>query len=357
MRVCFDNIIYFLQRSGGISKYWFELTCRFAQSGDHRYVEYSGESGNMFRSGLEIPDSAIIRDRIRPLKLARYMPVASCTAGCDIFHSSYYRFPFDKNIINIVTVYDFIYEYYTSGLKQKVHSMQKEAAVKRAGGIICISENTKRDLLKFYPYVDPDSVSVVYVGVDSGFHPLGEDRDALKESLGLDLNTKYAVFVGSREGYKNFGTAVKAAAMAGMGLSLVGGGDLSADEKSLLDRYMHGRYVHFINGVDTEKLNRIYNASFCLLYPSSYEGFGMPPAEAMRAGCIPVTSDTSSLPEVVGDGGLMCYGKEPECYAEMISRLNSPELRADITEKALEQGKKFTWDKCFAETLTVYEKI
>ncbi|ADD69542.1 glycosyl transferase group 1 [Denitrovibrio acetiphilus DSM 12809] len=357
MKLCYDNIIYYLQNSGGISKYWYELTNRLITTEDISFIEYDKSCNNFFRNELNIPIGSVKYDKVRILKFARYLPVFNPIEKDCLFHSSYYRVPLDNKVKTIVTIHDFTYEYFFSGLRKQVHSWQKRKAIKRADRIICISKSTKQDLLMFYPDIDPDSIDVVYNGVNKEFSPISFEKEELKKAFGLNADVEYAVFVGSRSFYKNYNIAVEASALAGLGLIIVGGGSFSSAEKDLTERYLKGKYLHIDKAVSTDILNKIYNLSYCLLYPSSYEGFGIPAAEAINAECIPIVLNKSSLPEVVDDAGLLCDAPTAHCFAEKIGLLADNNNKVQILSKCHQQRNRFSWDKCCSETIKSYSRV
>lgn len=266
----------------------------------------------------------------------------------DLFHSSYYRLSKNRKVKNITTVHDFTYEKFTHGPKRWLHSWQKFRAIRRSDAIICISENTKRDLLYYLPDVDPAKITVIYNGVSDLFFPIADLEPAEKP---------YVLFVGARGGYKNFKAAAEAVALLpGIELCAVGGGRFSNEETVWLERLLPGRY-HHAGMVSTETLNLLYNQAVALLYPSSYEGFGIPVAEAMRAGCPVIAVNASSIPEVAGEAGLLVESADPHLLRSALERVLDEGQRAQLVIKGLKQSKRFSWDTTFEQTLAVYEKV
>ncbi len=356
MNYVYDNVIFSLQRAGGISVYWYELLKRIKRDGHSvRVIEHPRAELNIFRKKLDLELASIIRERPLPLYLSRYLPYPVVSKKGVIYHSSYYRRPMVAGTVNIVTVYDFAYERFRHGVPRLVHSMQKKAAVKAASGIICISESTKRDLLKYYPEISPDKVRVIYLGVSEYFKPLDP---AEKKVLDPDFpEAPYILFIGSRNSYKNFRLAVESvAALPTYWLVSVGGGKLSSEEAVLVNKLIPGRHRH-LPLVDSTQLNRFYNCAQALLYPSSYEGFGIPIIEAMAAGCPVIAVKTSSVPEVCSEAGLLIKEISPEMFVANIRRLENAEFRDQIIKKGYAQSRRFSWETCYRETMSFYEQI
>lgn len=347
MKIVYDNIIYALQKAGGISVYWSELSKRIAQ---HDVDFYGYESDNIFYNNQNIKQK---QESFLPIKLVRYLSFQKRLPKGTIFHSSYYRIADQKDVANIVTVYDFTYEKYCSGLPRYVHSWQKKRAINKSDGIVCISHSTKQDLLQFYPNIKEDKIKVIYLGAYESFELIESPKDELKKVFKELIDKQYVLYVGDRSNYKNFDIAVKTTQQIhNCILVIVGGGALRADEKELLQE----EYFHY-QGISTKVLNILYNNAFCLLYPSNYEGFGIPILEAMKAGCPVVSTNISSIPEVAGDAGLLVDKIEAEEFVKAILKLENKGFRDEIISKGFEQAKKFSWDKCFEETLEFYKEV
>jgi glycosyltransferase involved in cell wall biosynthesis len=359
MKVYLDNIVFSLQKAGGISVYFTELISRMLLNNvDVEFIEQTKSRFNIFRNTLSLPPDRIRKELILPLSLMRYLPVGIKNSNRAIFHSSYYRTCNNSNISTIVTVYDFIYEHFRSGLSKYVHCKQKKRAISNADGIICLSENTKNDLIKFYGYIDQSKIKVIHLAASNDFYQLNDhDCTDLNNIYPSITKYKYIMYIGFRTPYKNFDVAVETVQkLAGYTLVVVGGASLSKDELLLLEKRLPGRHL-YLSGVDNTLLNILYNFAFCLLYPSSYEGFGIPILEAMQAGCPVVTTNKSSIPEVCGEAGLMAEDICSDELARLIRLLESMSFREQAIRLGLEQARKFSWDKTYHETMAFYEEV
>lgn len=353
MNIVLDNIIFSLQQAGGISAYWYELTRRLAR--DRSVTFYEMPNRNIFRQQLT---GTFTKESRLPVNLVRYLPFMRRPSEEFLFHSSYYRVALNKSATNISTVHDFTYEheYLSSGLPKFIHARQKRFAIERSSGVICVSENTRRDLLNFFPAFPEERTRVVYNGVGEEFYPIAQASESLHFSYDKLNLGHYVLFVGARGAYKNFSLAVEAISDSeDLSLVAVGGGEICSHERTSL-KPLDGRFFHF-SSIHNSELNQLYNRALCLLYPSEYEGFGIPVVEAMRAGCPVVACKTSSLPEVAGDAALLVEEATRETLADSIRQLRDPTFRANLVNKGYKQASRFSWDRCFNETLEFYRHI
>ncbi len=338
--ICIDGIIFLWHRNGGIGVYFNELIGYF----DRELIEY-----RKYTFENHDGENPGVHKYLKPRIFERYRRF-NVDVKYDIFHSSYYRIPQDPKINSVVTVHDFIYELAMPGPRQWLHSWQKFKAIRRANHVICISENTKKDLLHFFPDFPPENITTIYNGVSDIFRPLMEKP----HSYGA---RPFVIFVGARGGYKNFEKLARALVLLSeIDLVCVGGGDLRPTELSMLDSTIPKRYRH-LGHVSTEGLNKLYNAALCLVYPSEYEGFGIPVIESMRSGCPVIALNRSSIPEISGGCGLLINEAEPRLLAGAIESMLDNSRRRVLAEKGIIWSRNFSWERTAKATVAVYERL
>ena len=347
MTLCYDNLVYSLQPFGGISTYWYELTQRMmkVQGLDLRFYETGGEHRNVCRKKLNIAAQQVIRSNRAGILVERFLKLPAYP-NPHLFHSSYFRLPEkNSNAYVVTTVHDFIHDIYFSGPRVWLHNRMKRSAILASDLIITISEHTKKDLLRFYPHLDASKVKVIYNGASESYYRLAQP---------MLVKRPYFLFLGLRDVYKNFGFAVDVVVDQPGYVLYVLGPPLNAHERAMMEQKLPGRYKVF-TAVDEGMLNELYNAAFCLLYPSEYEGFGIPILEAMRAGCPFIALNRSAIPEVAGDAGILLEAAELELAREAIMRIQNN--RPELISHGLQQAQCFSWERCFEQTYQVYESL
>jgi mannosyltransferase len=360
MELTLDNIIFSLQDAGGISVVWVELLSRSIKDTDLNLKIIELENHNVLRKRVEIPENYFVENPLSkyPLIVQRYFN-PNKLEGKGIFHSSYYRTVSNPNFKNVTTVHDFTYEYYRSGLSKLIHCKQKEKAIHNSKRIICISENTKNDLLKFYPKYPESQISVIYNGVSEEYYPLiNKNNSQLIKLIPFD-SLGYILYVGDRStAYKNFDLVVETARSLKLPLVLAGGGNYSKNEKQKLDLKLGKNNFTLLAGISNSTLNILYNHALCLVYPSIYEGFGIPVVEAQKAGCPVICSNNSSIPEVAGIGAyLIQHINSKKILNRILYLKNRTTEREMLIAEGLKNAERFSWDKCYQQTKNVYMDV
>lgn len=339
--IIIDGIIFSLQNSGGISVYFDELLRRLSKKPEEVY-HLLYKNNNNYTSKFNV------NKKIRwHLEIERFRRVDVYGDDHDIFHSSYYRLPSNNFSGKVITtVHDFTENLYPRGFNSKMLNAQKRAAILNSDGVICISENTKNDMHKFIPESVNIATRVIYNGVaDFSFNNQYE------------LFDPYVLFVGARGGYKNFDMCVSALKnLKELQLIAIGGGGFTDNELRLLDDKIPRRYKHagFVSECELEKF---YQNALALVYPSYYEGFGIPVIEAMKCGCPVVASKSSSIQEIADDAAILIENITAEQIEQSLIRLKDPDVRIQNITLGLNNAKRYSWDKMAFETLSFYNSV
>jgi glycosyltransferase involved in cell wall biosynthesis len=353
MRVHYDDQIVRHQPRGGVSRYFVELVRRFKDDrslGVAVDLDWRG-SGNehAVAAGLDRRETRWGRQLER---LAEHLPSRG-SARPDVYHPTWYHpeyLPTEPGPPMVVTVVDMIPELHPEHFGNRAQHLAKEAFVRRAAAITCISESTRRDLMQVYGPLDA-VVEVVHLGVNSEF------RRGV--TTARELPNDYLLFLGNRGAYKDFATALAAFAevrTAYPELSLVaaGGGGFKTDELAEIRRRGLEGAVHRVDVPDGE-LPAVFGAARAFLFPSRYEGFGLPTLEAMACGTPVVLADSSSLPEVGGDAALYFPPGDPSALGAQVLRiLGDTELAQGMVARGLERAAGFTWQRTAERTRDVY---
>lgn len=290
-----------------------------------------------------------------------------------IYHSPYYQPPDSLPLTTprLLTIHDLISIKFSNFFKKKsIKRMQKclSSLDINRDWIICVSENTKKDFLEYTDF-PPEKVFVTHLGGSDKFYNV-VDRVRINQSLkkySIPLNQPYFLSVCTLEPRKNlkfllrcFSDILHQNPNLDINLVLVGisgwknhGIFQKIQENSLLRK--HTILTGYVADCD---LSAIYSGALGFIYPSFYEGFGLPPLEAMQCGTPVITSNTSSLPEVVGSAGIMIDPTDSDALCQsMLNLINDSSLRVKLSWKGLERAKQFSWQKCARETINVYKHI
>ena len=297
-------------------------------------------------------------------RLERYsLNVELMRLGLDVLHSPDFIPPHRPSCKSVITVHDLAFLLYPHFLTKESarYYGHIDQAVRWTDHIISVSESTKRDTIEHLG-VPEDKITVVYEAANPIFRPL--DRAAAKEEVrnrhGVD--GPFVLFVSTIEPRKNVPTLLRALHQLqqcykeDIRLVLAGGkGWLFEDAFAVVEDLKLDERVHFLGRVSSDDLLYLYNAAEMLAHPAFYEGFGLPPLEAMACGLPVVVSDIASLPEVVGDAGLLIDPHNvDELTVGMWRLLNNSDLWKEMREKGLRQASRFSWERAARETLDIY---
>lgn len=341
--ILFDGIIDNWYYGNGISRYYRTIASgAFRRGYDVKVFGFSQK----FQPLDDVDNISLVKPRF----LERYRDFDVEISDAQVFHSSYYRLPLNKKMTTVkkivTTVHDFVYERFARGPKKYIHSWQKKKAILGSDVVICISESTRQDLYRFIPEFQKSKACVVYNGVSSNFFPVSGEA--------IDLPLPYVLFVGGRAGYKNFDLAVNSVSQInGLCLVIVGGGDISPKEKILLETLIPGRYK-VVGRINDDLLRKYYSNAHALLYPSSFEGFGIPIIEAMRCGCPVLALKSPAIEEVGGKAIVIVDEINSNLFANKLINFYNIGYRSDLRECGLEWSEKFSWDSCINNTIEKY---
>lgn len=281
----------------------------------------------------------------------------------DLLHTTDFIPPAFGYRRSVITVHDLTFLHYPDFITADSHAyynQQIEWAVQHADHILADSHATKSDLVSMLD-VSPSRVTVVHLAADSAFRPLSEAH-ARRSAAQYGLEPGYLLCVGTLEPRKNLPGLLQAyrllldAQVTTAPLVVIGGkGWLYEEVFQRVEALRLAGRVHFLHDVPDDDLPGLYNGAVLLTTPSFYEGFGLPALEAMACGTPVVVADRSSLPEVVGEAGLLVNPDDVESIAGALTRvLTEGSLQARMRERGLVQAARFNWLRSAQETLAVY---
>ena len=284
----------------------------------------------------------------------------------DLLHSPDFIPPFWPRYRTVITVHDlgFLLFPHFVPADAAAHYGKIDRAVKRADHIIAVSHSTKRDIVKLLG-VPPEKITVIHEAANPVYRPVDDPQALAEVKQRYGLPDPFILFVSTIEPRKNLPTLLRAFRRllddyrADATLAVAGEkGWLYEDVFRLVEELRFGGRVRFLGRVPLRDLVLLYNAAWMHVHPSYYEGFGLTPLEAMACGTPTIVSNVSSLPEVVGDAGLLVNPEDPEELAVAMWRLLSDSaLRDTLREKGLRRAALFSWEKAARQHLEVYRQV
>lgn len=366
MRVAFDYQAFCMQPYGGISRYFTRVAEQLLKL-DVDVHAFSAIHRNFYLDDL--PAEAVTGRRVAayPPKTIRLFQAYNRVAGKrsmskwlpDLVHETYYsrQATAPSGRPTVLTVYDMIHELYPESFPAKDKTSEvKRIAVERADHVVCISESTRKDLVKLFS-VPEEKISVVHLGFEQF------SSDAALSDRASATRKPFLLYVGSRHGYKNFDKMVLAVSSSerlrqDFDVVAFGGGAFSSEEFALISSlgFSQGQ-IRQVGGGDAV-LGGLYKTARAFVYPSVYEGFGLPPLEAMAHSCPVISSHSSSMPEVVGNAGEYF---DPLSVEDMTAAIERVVYDSDAIARLQTLGQErlghFSWQRCAVKTLSVYQSL
>ena len=370
MKIVLDDEAFIVQQFGGVSRLFAELIKRMDIDPDIQLHFSSFYTENEYLLPLH-------KNRIKPLlknkrfptkgKLVRFFSGLMSHPGINkiiqsgdhqIFHPTFYADYYLRALKQspqtklVYTVHDLIHERMPDVPGNAWYAGVKEANIRLATHIIVVSEHTKQDLLELYPFVKPEQVTVIHLG-----YSLTQDAQQI-----VGLPSSYILYVGERRGYKNFNVLLQAfqevnRLLPDVHLVCCGGLPFSASEIQEFNRLQLNQRIQRVSCSDAE-LKFVYQNALAFIFPSTYEGFGIPVLEAFGNGTPAILSRASSLPEVGGNAAVYFDpANRTELSEQIINVIQNKELKEHMRKEGFERLKSFSWDKHYQATKLVYQSV
>ena len=369
MRILYDHQIFSYQAFGGASRYYCELMSELHRAGEPRFELGVAESPNEylarapFYRGKRAPKAGtagFLRTYVRNEVATR---MAARRRDHDVLHATFYDPGALRNVHGkklVVTVLDMIPEHFpeffdVSGWYGRFVTRRwiegKRTLCERADAILAISEHTKRDVVAFYG-IDPARITVTHLG-----NRLSGGADQPRPA---GFPARYVLFVGTRNTYKNFGFFIEALAPLldddrELGVVCIGGGAFAPEEVALIGRHAE-RVIQ--RSVRDDELAACYAHAMAFVFPSRYEGFGIPILEAFACGCPALVASASCFPEIAGDAALYFDPDDRDSLRHALHRvLSDPALRDALRTRGRARAEGFTWERTARETVAAYRAV
>jgi glycosyltransferase involved in cell wall biosynthesis len=373
VRVMFNSQIFCHQRFGGVSRYFTSLVRSMDAIEDVQPLVVAPLHFNDYLDSL--PHHLVYGKKISWLEKA---PGVAYAAGAipgriagrrfkpAIVHNTYY-FP-ERQVPRaalILTVYDMIHEKYPNYFRTgSLIARWKARCVAQADHVICISENTRRDVIEAYGIAE-SRTSVTHLACETFESHVGAETSASFKLRSFGTDTPYLLFVGSRAGHKNFVGLLGAYAASewlrnNFLLVCFGGGEFTSAERAAISKAQLESRVKHVGGTGgtDAALGSCYLHAALFVYPSHYEGFGLPLLEAMSLGCPVACSAGGSFPEIAGDAARMFDSTSVESIRDVLeSVLSSSSDIAALIERGRIRQRLFSWRKCAEQTVAVYRRV
>jgi len=370
MRIVYTHNVFGYQAYGGISRYLVEVIKRIPAE-EAQVQVFAGLHINQYLGGLpgvigiRVPvlnhagfGQRIINRLIQLIRMRVNNLIERAFLRTDdqtILHLSYYtRRHFKKGVKIVVTVYDMIHELfpqYYPPWDRTTH--RKRLCCERADRLIAISHCTKKDLVNLLG-IDEKKVTVIYLG--------NSLENTMPEDCVKIVDRPYLLYVGERGGYKNFNHLIKAFSHSpplrnDFALVCFGGRNFTPHERKRLSSLGIDHLVHYVSGSDSLFAGYYKNAR-ALVFPSLYEGFGLPPLEAMGLGCPVICSNKGPIPEIVGEAGIYFDPEDVNNMQYILEKaLYDDTLLEEMVKRGYQRSSTFSWDRTASQTIALYRSL
>ncbi len=324
-------------------------------------LDVAAQLGPNFRAVLEPSPNYSLREQLHvPWVLRRERP--------DVYHAPHYVLPAGVRCRSVVTIHDCIHLMFPQYLPNKAAYAYARAsmwaAARRSDCILTVSEASKRDILHFFD-VPPEKIVVVYNAIDDHFWLTPPDEDVARVRERYQLDHEFVLYVGNIKPHKNLVRLIEAFAefrktgFEPVKLLIIGDeiSKLPALRRAVHRHKLH-KHVRFLGYLPDRTLAILYRLATVFVFPSLYEGFGLPPLEAMASGTPVVTSNVSSLPEVSGDAAILVDPYDVDSIVDGLRRVvGDRAVAADLRRRGLERAREFSWERSVEKTRQVYQEV
>lgn len=366
MKVLYDHQCFVQQQFGGVSRYHYQLIKELNKLQDveaNLSLTYSNNfyinEDNNFKVRKFFPDNNFFFKRTILDHINRISTKKDLLKGdFDIFHPTYYN-PYFLNLLNdkpfVITVYDLIHEKYPEIINSIDRTTEnKKFIIEKAQIILAISNSTKNDLIQIYN-IPSEKIAVTYLAASI-------DKRLASADIKLKLPEKYLLYVGNRDFYKNFNNfmlAIQPILKEYNELCLIcAGGNIFTKNELTFFQSLGVENKVIYKTADDVTLATLYANALAFVFPTLYEGYGIPPLEAMNCDCPVIMSNTSSLPEVGGEAAIYFNpGSKDDMRDKIESIITNQELRDELILKGKSQRQKFSFEKTAKQTFDIYKRF
>jgi glycosyltransferase involved in cell wall biosynthesis len=317
--------------------------------------------GENFRSVLETAPNYSLSEQLK-------VPWALKREGVELFHAPHYVLPPLVSCRSVVTIHDCIHLMFPQYLPSRLALLYARASItmasKRATRVLTVSESSKRDILKFVD-VPAAKIDVIHNAYDDRFGVEPREEDVVRVRDRYQLHDEFVLYAGNVKPHKNLARLIEAfhhvrnRGLDHLKLVLIGDeiSKYAALRRAVHQHQLH-KYVRFLGYLPEETLAVMYRLAAVFVFPSLYEGFGLPPLEAMASGTPVVTSNVSSLPEVAGDAAVLVDPYDPVAIADGIyDVLTDVSVRRDLRRKGVTRAHQFSWEASVRRVLDIYREV